>query len=234
MSVVADVERQLAQARCRQQEDWSPELRASTMTHVVWAPPAWLARAHRVLAGLDERHPARTIVLVPQPRGVARVIAKVDVREFDVSGGAEVLSEVDRAPPARRVGASSGLARPPALDLRLAGVLPLARRAAVGLGRARRAGHGLRPARRRLVRVAGPCPPLRAALGPLRRDRCVRPCVAPRAAVARGPRRVVARHSPGRPPRRRRARGRRGAPRGLVAVAAPPPDPRSRAIAPTR
>jgi glucose-6-phosphate dehydrogenase assembly protein OpcA len=64
------------------------------MTHVVWAPPEWLRRAHTVLAGLEERHPARTILLVPQPRGRARVGAKVTVRDFDLAEGHEVVSEV--------------------------------------------------------------------------------------------------------------------------------------------
>lgn len=94
MSVVADVQRQLAEARSREHEDQAPELRASTMTHVVWAPPTWLAKAHRVLIGLEERHPARTIVLVPRPRGAAMVKARVIVRDFDGPDGREVLSEV--------------------------------------------------------------------------------------------------------------------------------------------
>ena len=51
-----DVQRQLAEARSREQEDQAPELRASTMTHVVWAAE-WLAKAHRVLIGLEERIP---------------------------------------------------------------------------------------------------------------------------------------------------------------------------------
>ena len=94
MGVVADVERALARARCRHQADATPELRTSTMTHVVWAPPEWLERVHRVLAGLEERHPARTILLVPEPGGASRVESKVVVRDFDVVGGHEVLSEV--------------------------------------------------------------------------------------------------------------------------------------------
>ena len=65
MGVVAEVERKLARQRCRQDDE--TELRTSTMTHVVWAPPRWLPRAKRVLAGLAERHPARTIFLVPLP-----------------------------------------------------------------------------------------------------------------------------------------------------------------------
>ena len=42
MGVVADIERRLARLRSAQEDDGVPELRTSTMTHVVWAPPAWL------------------------------------------------------------------------------------------------------------------------------------------------------------------------------------------------
>ena len=93
MSVVDDVQRKLFEARCREQ-DTGAALRASTMTHVVWAPETWLARAHRVLVGLEERHPARTIVLVPDPRGASRVDARVLVRDFETADGREVFSEV--------------------------------------------------------------------------------------------------------------------------------------------
>ena len=47
-------------------------LRTSTMTHLVWAPPAWLPQARATLAGLRDRHPARTILLVPEPRRASR------------------------------------------------------------------------------------------------------------------------------------------------------------------
>ncbi len=67
VGVVGDIERRLARLRGEQQDDGVPELRTSTMTHVVWAPPKWLPRARRVLDGLAERHPARTIFLVPEP-----------------------------------------------------------------------------------------------------------------------------------------------------------------------
>ena len=94
MGVVAEIERKLARRRCRQEEDGEPELRTSTMTHVVWAPPRWLPRAKRVLAGLAERHPARTIFLVPVPGRTSGVDADAVVRDFDVGNGLEVLSEV--------------------------------------------------------------------------------------------------------------------------------------------
>ncbi len=95
MGVVAEVERKLARQRCRQEDDGDPELRTSTMTHVVWAPPRWLPRAKRVLAGLAERHPARTIFLVPRPGAAeAGVEADVAVHDFAIGGGREVISEV--------------------------------------------------------------------------------------------------------------------------------------------
>jgi glucose-6-phosphate dehydrogenase assembly protein OpcA len=94
VGVVAEVERKLAQARCRQDLDDEPELRTSTMTHVVWAPERWLPRARRVLAGLAERHPARTILLVPVPGRRSGVKAHATIEDFEIRDGREVLSEV--------------------------------------------------------------------------------------------------------------------------------------------
>jgi glucose-6-phosphate dehydrogenase assembly protein OpcA len=94
MGVVAEIERKLARERCRQEADAVPQLRTSTMTHIAWAPPRWLDRAKRVLAGLEERHPARTIILVPVPGRRTGVEADARVRDFEVGGGREVLSEV--------------------------------------------------------------------------------------------------------------------------------------------
>jgi glucose-6-phosphate dehydrogenase assembly protein OpcA len=94
MGVVAEVERKLARQRCREEADGQPELRTSTMTHVVWAPPKWLPRAKRVLAGLAERHPARTIFLVPVAGRRSGVEAHAVVQDFVIGDGREVLSEV--------------------------------------------------------------------------------------------------------------------------------------------
>jgi glucose-6-phosphate dehydrogenase assembly protein OpcA len=94
MGVVADVERKLARARCRQEADGEPDLRTSTMTHVVWAPERWLPTARRVLAGLAERHPARTILLVPVQGRRSHVEAHATVEDFEIGDGREVLSEV--------------------------------------------------------------------------------------------------------------------------------------------
>jgi len=94
VGVVADIERKLARRRCRQEEDGMPDLRTSTMTHVVWAPPEWVGRARRVLAGLAERHPARTIFLVPMPGRRTGLEADATVHEFELGGGRDVISEV--------------------------------------------------------------------------------------------------------------------------------------------
>jgi len=75
--------------------DGLPELRASTMTHVVWAPPRWLPQARATLAGLLERHPARTIFLIPEPGRRSSVEATATLHDFQIDGlSREVLSEV--------------------------------------------------------------------------------------------------------------------------------------------
>ena len=94
MGVVTEIERKLARKRCREEADAVPELRTSTMTHIVWAPPEWVGAAKRVLAGLAERHPSRTIILVPLPGRRSGVEAEATIRDFELPGGREVLSEV--------------------------------------------------------------------------------------------------------------------------------------------
>jgi hypothetical protein len=63
-SVVSQVEKRLAELRV----DHAEGTRTSVMTHVAWAPPQWAAAARRTLAGLEELHPSRTILLFPQAR----------------------------------------------------------------------------------------------------------------------------------------------------------------------
>ncbi len=77
---VAEIERQLAELRSASQTaDHGSDLRTSVMTHIAWVPDDWLGAAHEVLAGLAERHPSRTIVLVPKPD------SKRDALDADVS-----------------------------------------------------------------------------------------------------------------------------------------------------
>jgi glucose-6-phosphate dehydrogenase assembly protein OpcA len=78
---IADIERQLARLRGELAGEGSqPQQRTSVMTHVAWVPPEWLDQAERTLAGLAERHPSRTVLLVPRPDEVDGVDADLSVR----------------------------------------------------------------------------------------------------------------------------------------------------------
>ena len=83
---LAEVERALIELR----EEGSQ--RTSVMTHLVWAPQAWLKAAERTLAGLSERHPSRTILLTPAPRRKDGIDAIVDVRTFTLEGSERVIA----------------------------------------------------------------------------------------------------------------------------------------------
>jgi glucose-6-phosphate dehydrogenase assembly protein OpcA len=95
MGVVSEIETKLGRLRGREVAEGMPELRTSTMTHLVWCPPEWLAKARATLAGLIERHPARTIFLIPEPDARPGIEARVELKDFQVQGlSREVLSEV--------------------------------------------------------------------------------------------------------------------------------------------
>jgi len=95
VGVVSDIERQLGRLRAHEEDDGMPDLRTSTMTHIVWCPPAWRAKARATLAGLLERHPARTIFLIPCPGSEAKIDSRVELKDFQLQGvSREVLSEV--------------------------------------------------------------------------------------------------------------------------------------------
>lgn len=108
MGLVAEIERQLAEARWQTAGDDTPDLRTSVMTHIAWVPPDWVPTALETLAGLEERHPSRTIVLVPEGGRKSEVVVEAHVRCFVLEGvEREVCSEVvvlrlrgdrDRAP----------------------------------------------------------------------------------------------------------------------------------------
>jgi glucose-6-phosphate dehydrogenase assembly protein OpcA len=93
MSITIDVERELAALRER---DRSVTLvRTSTMTHLAWVPEEWLEAALSTLSGLSERHPSRTILLVPQPDAPDGVEFDVRLENFRLESlGREVCSEI--------------------------------------------------------------------------------------------------------------------------------------------
>jgi hypothetical protein len=95
MGVVSEVEHRLAELRSRELANNQSELRTSVMTHVAWAPPAWASAARKTLAGLEERHPSRTILLFPEPRRASRIGVNVALRCYALPGvSREVCSEV--------------------------------------------------------------------------------------------------------------------------------------------
>jgi glucose-6-phosphate dehydrogenase assembly protein OpcA len=94
MGVVGDIERQLAGLRDKESGGGAPILRTSTMTHLVWAPLPWLSQARATLAGLHDRHPARTILLVPEPKHATGLSAATSLFAIDVDGGRDAYAEV--------------------------------------------------------------------------------------------------------------------------------------------
>ena len=79
-TTVAEIERALAELR------EASDLRTSVMTHTAWVPEAWLDAARTTLAGLAERHPSRTIILVPRPDEQDALDAQVSLECFPLLG----------------------------------------------------------------------------------------------------------------------------------------------------
>ena len=92
LSTVVEIETELS--RLRVLEDEGAGLRTSVMTHTAWVPPEWLEAASETLGGLGERHPSRTIVLVPEPEDPTDEIqGQVGLAHFTL-GDRSVCSEV--------------------------------------------------------------------------------------------------------------------------------------------
>jgi glucose-6-phosphate dehydrogenase assembly protein OpcA len=80
---VADV----VTALCRLREESAhetegPDLRTSVMTHLAWVPQEWEEAAVETLAGLEERHPSRGILLFPRPDAEDGMDARISVLAF--------------------------------------------------------------------------------------------------------------------------------------------------------
>jgi glucose-6-phosphate dehydrogenase assembly protein OpcA len=91
---LAEVERQLGEIRAASADQGYPLLRTSVMTHLAWVPEPWLPAARAVLAGMGERHPSRTIVLVPHPRARRNAIdASISLECFPLEA-AQICTEV--------------------------------------------------------------------------------------------------------------------------------------------
>jgi glucose-6-phosphate dehydrogenase assembly protein OpcA len=92
---LADVDSALARLRS-EAASASPSMRTSVMTHMAWVPAPWVEQARRALAGMAERHPSRTILLLPEPdAGGNRLDASVWVERYEVPGaGRGIVTEV--------------------------------------------------------------------------------------------------------------------------------------------
>jgi hypothetical protein len=88
---VREIEQRLAELR--QAAADGPQLRTSVLTHVAWVPPAWREAARGTLAGLAERHPSRTILLLAEPdAGSDGIDASVEIRCFSLPGVESTVS----------------------------------------------------------------------------------------------------------------------------------------------
>jgi len=81
-----DVLRQLGALRLRADTDAVPELRTNVMTHMAWIPQEWAEAAEQALEGLAERHPSRTLLLVPLPDEPDGLDASVSLKRFAIEG----------------------------------------------------------------------------------------------------------------------------------------------------
>jgi len=91
---IAQVEHALARLRDASSEEGAqPNLRTSVMTHIAWVPPRWQMAAEDTLAGMKERHPSRTLLLVPHPDEPDGLDARVSVPCFPI-GDRAVCGEV--------------------------------------------------------------------------------------------------------------------------------------------
>jgi glucose-6-phosphate dehydrogenase assembly protein OpcA len=95
LASIREIEREVAALRVAPGSD-VPYQRTSVMTHTAWVPPEWVEAADDVLAGLAERHPSRTIVLVPEPEREDGLEAQVDVEIFPAGEGRQICAETIR------------------------------------------------------------------------------------------------------------------------------------------
>jgi hypothetical protein len=91
---IAQIERELARLRdATSAEGSQPNLRTSVMTHIAWVPPEWQTAAEETLSGMAERHPSRTLLLVPRPDLEDGIDAQLSIRCFPV-GDRAICGEV--------------------------------------------------------------------------------------------------------------------------------------------
>ena len=81
---LADVDTALARLRAEAAAK-APSMRTSVMTHIAWVPAGWVEQALAALEGMAERHPSRTILLLPEPNADDnRIDARAEVERWEV------------------------------------------------------------------------------------------------------------------------------------------------------
>jgi glucose-6-phosphate dehydrogenase assembly protein OpcA len=112
-ATVAQIERELARLRdLTSQEGSQPNLRTSVMTHLAWVPQEWQAAAEETLAGMAERHPSRTLLLVPRPDEPDGLDATVSLRCFPIGDRAVCGEVIELTLRGNRAAAPASLALP--------------------------------------------------------------------------------------------------------------------------
>ena len=110
---VSEVERELARMRAESSEEGAqPNLRTSVMTHIAWAPPEWQTAAEETLAGMAERHPSRTLLLVPRPEAPDGLDALLSLRCFPIGDRAVCGEVIELALRGNRASAPASIALP--------------------------------------------------------------------------------------------------------------------------
>ena len=95
LGTISAIDRELAERRVDPQTG-EPSQRTSVMTHIAWVPKQWVEAAEDVLTGLADRHPSRTIVLVPDPEAEDGIEALADVAQYPLGNGRQVCVETIR------------------------------------------------------------------------------------------------------------------------------------------
>ena len=94
LGTISEIDRELALRRVDSAGE--PMQRTSVMTHIAWVPTQWVEAAEDVLTGLADRHPSRTIVLVPDPEAEDGIEANAEVMQFPLGNGRQVCVETIR------------------------------------------------------------------------------------------------------------------------------------------
>ena len=110
---VAEIEGELGRMRDESAEPGAqPTLRTSVMTHIAWAPADWQTRAEETLAGMAERHPSRTLLLVPKPDEPDGLDALVSLRCFPIGDRAICGEVIELTLRGKRAAAPASIALP--------------------------------------------------------------------------------------------------------------------------